>query len=111
MTVGNTTSSVNNAPMVQRAAGATMLRVIAEFPKALDAVRRVLDKNDGKKAEKPWADQDPAHHLRHGMEHTVEAWDDPEAIDEETDEPAVAHAVTRLLMYLELLERRKEDVE
>jgi creatinine amidohydrolase/Fe(II)-dependent formamide hydrolase-like protein len=90
-----------------------MGRVVKEFSRALGVVQRVLDKNDVKKAGEPWADQHRNHHLRHAKDHTLEAWgcDDPNTSDPETGEHPVAHAVARLLMYLELIERRKQNVE
>lgn len=93
--------------MVRRA-GCAMNRVVESFPLALEAVKRVMDKNNKKDTDKPWADQAPSHHLTHGVEHAKEEWyseRDDEGFDVETGERHAAHAIARLLMYLELLER------
>lgn len=80
------------------------------FPRALAAVNRVMLKNKDKDTSKPWADQPLDHHYRHADEHVTEAFD-PDAKDGQSGEHPAAHAIARLLMYLELLERKKRHVE
>jgi len=93
-----------------------MNRVVESFPRALAAANRVLLKNKNKDVTKPWADQDPKHHLRHASSHCEECFGwkldvgEEELVDEQSGEHPAAHAIARLLMYLELLERKKTDV-
>ncbi|MEJ2567487.1 MAG: hypothetical protein P8Z50_01180 [candidate division WOR-3 bacterium] len=78
-------------------------RVVSEFPVALEAINRVLEKNKSKDTTEPWAKQSPSNHWNHAICHCLDAGASASPDCETNEHPAV-HAVTRLLMYLELIE-------
>ena len=72
------------------------MKVREYVPRALRAVDEVLAKNEPEKGRTSWMKQGCAEHVAHARRHLL-AWDLP---DDQEDH--LAHAVTRLLMALEI---------